>query len=624
MQLELIGAQLSLSGQMETMKFIKEFIDFISEHNYNFLLLYLEDRVKTPGYPYPANNESYTLDEMREIVEYAEKKEIEVIPCVSPLGHARRFLRHKEMEELAELQNGKSGRFGNTTKTDFCPSKEALYDFFSEYFKELSQVFTSQYFHLGHDEVWDIGYCEDCAPQAAAFDGEQRLFLKSIMRFQEMLKRLGKRMMIWDDMFESYPDILSEIPRDVIMVNWEYQDDMRFCKEHFGNMKPSFTIEKYEKLGFEYIIAASDFSISNIRSFTEYALNYKPLGGLVTCWGKSNIFLYRSFPAFAYAGELWSGLNHDKSFARAIDSIFGECDEVFFSALYAAAENKLLFYNPAKIEKTILTYYFMGPEVYPAALNEVLEKNLSSNLAKMVRKRASDVLCDMIYAVRLNNIILRIKDVFLNFYRYGFSPKYDAKLLELLGKLEENGIAQVNFWNEKRKNIQPCNIADYYKKLVTDIKQIRADIERGCFLKVRFCLPNQFGAAKCAISFRENDEWRKISSGIFKANEASRETVFERIFPVERCCPDSIRFDVSGFGGTGICYTEIKMLQEIFIPAKVELTEGLVIFPESVLEDDCRWAYIGEQDSKAPFRDKTKEKVVNSLQIKLDKKKRIL
>ncbi|MHC4884815.1 MAG: hypothetical protein ACYTGH_07010, partial [Planctomycetota bacterium] len=60
--------QLDLARQMETVDYIEDFIQFASRQGYNALVLYLEARVRTDSFPYPAPEESYTLEEMRRVV----------------------------------------------------------------------------------------------------------------------------------------------------------------------------------------------------------------------------------------------------------------------------------------------------------------------------------------------------------------------------------------------------------------------------------------------------------------------------------------------------------------------------------------------------------------------------
>jgi len=49
---------------MESIDFIERYADMIAGKGFNTLALYLEGRVRTPGFPHRSAAESYTLDQM--------------------------------------------------------------------------------------------------------------------------------------------------------------------------------------------------------------------------------------------------------------------------------------------------------------------------------------------------------------------------------------------------------------------------------------------------------------------------------------------------------------------------------------------------------------------------------
>lgn len=53
--------------------------------------------------------------------------------------------------------------------------------------------------------------------------------------------KLGKRMMMRDDMIELYPDVFKKFPRDIIMVNWQCQQNAVQQKGHFDNLSLSWS-----------------------------------------------------------------------------------------------------------------------------------------------------------------------------------------------------------------------------------------------------------------------------------------------------------------------------------------------------------------------------------------------
>ncbi|MBR2905024.1 MAG: family 20 glycosylhydrolase, partial [Lentisphaeria bacterium] len=72
-------AQLDLARQMETVPLIKNFIDLLAQFDYNTLFLYVEWRVRTKAFDI-GKEEGYSAGELKEIISYAAKKKIMIIP----------------------------------------------------------------------------------------------------------------------------------------------------------------------------------------------------------------------------------------------------------------------------------------------------------------------------------------------------------------------------------------------------------------------------------------------------------------------------------------------------------------------------------------------------------------
>ena len=43
--------------------------------------------------------------------------------------------------------------------------------------------------------------------------------------WQKQCKGYGKKVMVWTDISNNYPDIISQFPKDLIPVLWEYSDN---------------------------------------------------------------------------------------------------------------------------------------------------------------------------------------------------------------------------------------------------------------------------------------------------------------------------------------------------------------------------------------------------------------
>lgn len=407
------GAQLDLARQMETIPFIKEFIDSLAANHYNYLLLYLEDRIRTRSYPYPTDHECYTPEQMRELVAYAQSRNMEIIPCVSIYGHAERFLRHPQMQDLAELHDGRNGRFWNNNKQEFCPKNEKVYQFLQSYLNEIVPLFPCQYFHIGMDEVHNIGYCERCLEQGQSLQGEEALFNTILMRGYDMLKQHGRRIMMWDDMFDHYEKLLLTLPRDIIMVGWQYQDDIRFPRSHFGEINVQDSQRKYSQLGFEYIIAPADWNLSNTHTFNDYVQESPILGGLLTSWEKSNTFLYQSLPVFAYAGQLWSGKSDTEAWEAAINNCFAFSDKEFCQLLRSIYENKTVRQDRSLSQTSLLRCSFFGNNYGQNEIKKLLSGELQKQKKQIKTELGRKIFADLNFSVNTAVLNSQAKKYFL-------------------------------------------------------------------------------------------------------------------------------------------------------------------------------------------------------------------
>lgn len=614
------GVQLDLARQIETVEFIKHFTDTIADNGYNVLFLYLEGRIKTESFPYSADNECYTSVQMREVVEYAATKGIEVIPGISLLGHAELFLQYQELAEIAELRDGRNGRFWDNQKLDFCPSQQATYNFFEKYLEEIVDIFPTKYFHIGLDEVWDIGYCEKCNPVAADFAGEQQLFLNNILLWREILTNLGKRVMMWDDMFEYYRDILEKVPRDVIMVNWQYSPDVKHYKGHFANLKVNHILAEYDRLGFEYIIGPSDYCSANVRTLTEYAKNFKPLGGLVTTWEKRTCFMYKSLPTIAYSGRLWNDTSEKcetEIFADAMENLFGSRDKKLLAVLRCHTEKILDLETPVTLAY-LLSSNFHGHDYAGYEALTLLKLSLEDILPKVKTELGKLIVADIILGCRYNILKYRLqKTAFALFEPMMDSKKAKLELNVIYTDVKTLGQERVKFWCQYRNGVEPCNVEKLFDDCLALIQSLPELAKNNGIMRVRFCSPDGYSLENCIFSLKCAGKWHKISAGGCKSVNPEV-TLFSKIFLIPRSIePKSFKIEALGYGGQGITFVEIFNDTGHYVPSDVLSVSGKVIDPEFVLDNDCKWCFMGEKDTLGAFKNRKLAEKIHSVEYSL-------
>jgi len=616
------AVQLDLARQMETADFIRDFIDFIAANGYNALVLYLEGRIRTASFPYPDLKDSYTVDEMREIAAYAAGQGVEIIPVVSVLGHAELFLDH--LPHLGETRPPYTGRFGPGLSRTFCPSTSETVDFLKSYLKEVHEIFGARYFHVGCDEVWDMGRCDLCRRRLAKGETESGLFVSHLLEIHRFVTgELGARMIIWDDMFECYRDALEKIPRDVVLACWQYQQDVSLPRAHFMNRLAEDALAEYDRMGFQYLVCPSDYTLCNTESFTAYAAGHRPLGGLLTTWEKSHTSLLQSFPLIGAVGRFWAAGGHmeaSEALRDFADDFFGVRDETFFHALHALFNDGLYLERQTSLESYLTKREGASIRLMEArrGLCDLLLSILPSWLEK-VRKESRNTLAEVVLSLRSERASSQLSRLLPSFFHAGNREQKEAALQDICREIEEIACERMTLWQQVRAGISSSGVEALYESYLANLRAAPSFAQQHGALTVHFMLPDQYSAQTVAISIRYagSDEYHEVGRGVFKELR-SFDCFFSRVFPVEReQVPVSVKVETWGFGGVGFTFFEVLNDLGRFVPCAVLRTGGIVADPDNLLQHDWQWTFAGQRNVAKAFQDGAVASAVHGFEIEL-------
>ena len=616
--------QLDLARQMETVGFIKEFCDFAAHNGYNSLTLYLEGRVRTPSFSYPATSESYTMEEMAEVIAYAGTKGLDVIPVVSTLGHAEMFLKYTALAHLGETREPFVGRFGPGQPHVFCPSQVATYEFLRSYLGDVSRLFPSPYFHAGCDETWDIGCCDLCQERLRQGESQADLYAQHLLTIHQIVsKELGKRMILWDDMFEFYPEALEKVPRDVILACWQYHDRVTSARGHFFNCLNRDVLALYDRLGFEYLICPSDFTqtIHNAESFTAYGAKHRPLGGLMTTWEKSDSFLLQSLPLLACVGRLWESgrvQTCDGILKSVVEDIFGLSDEVFFRAIQSLCSNGFSLERRTRLDD-FLTRRENTTDYGRRSLANLLLSLLPGYLDRITRS-SRPILQEMLVSLRSEQIGFTLDDLLPEFFTQ--NPDHDTlkhKLLDVRSRLNAVAKERVAMWEKVRPGIATDTIQSLYKTYLDNLDRIPAQAAEHGTLTVHFFLPDQYSLQTVRIFIRYADKasYEKVAEGVFKEMRTF-DCFFARLFLISKDrTPTDLKIETLGFGGQGFTFFEVENQTGRFVPSQIHDVHGIVTDPENLLTPDWNWTFAGERNTRECFFDPERAAAIHGFEVTL-------
>jgi len=155
----------------------------------------------------------YTQEQVKEIVAYANDRNIMVVPEIDVPGHSGAALsaypefsceKHIQETPNSTLWNGVVNPLN--VNLNYCAGQEATFKFLEDVFTEVMALFPSKYIHVGGDEV-DKSYwkkCVNCQKKIANEDlkdenGLQSYFIKRIAKF---LEKNNRKLIGWDEILE--------------------------------------------------------------------------------------------------------------------------------------------------------------------------------------------------------------------------------------------------------------------------------------------------------------------------------------------------------------------------------------------------------------------------------------
>ena len=224
------GMHLDVSRNFMPFNFLKKYIDLLALYKFNYFHWHLTDgagwRLEIKKYPEltqkaawrthslwkdwwnngrqyveqgspNASGGFYTQDQARELVAYAEKRGITIIPEIEMPGHS---------EEVLAVYPELSCTGKPYTQGEFCLGNEGSYQFLKNVLDEVLTIFPSTYIHIGGDEA-DKSHWKSCPKcqelmKKDSLKNEDELQSYSIKQMDEYLQSKGRKLIGWDEILQ--------------------------------------------------------------------------------------------------------------------------------------------------------------------------------------------------------------------------------------------------------------------------------------------------------------------------------------------------------------------------------------------------------------------------------------
>lgn len=318
------GVMLDISrDKVPTMETLYDLVDMLAGWKVNQLQLYTEHTFAYRQHPDVwAEASPITGDEILALDTFCRERFIELVPNQNSFGHMKRWLIHSRYASLAEVQGEFKTPWG-TMEGPFslCPGDPGSLELVRSLFDELLPHFSSRQLNVGCDETFDLGQGrskEECEER-----GTERVYLDYLLRVYDEVTKRGHTMQFWGDIIVQKPELIGELPRDAIALEWGYEGDHPF-DEH-GKAFAASGIPFYVCPGtssWTTIGGRTDNALANLLNAAENGLKHGAAGYLNTDWGDLGHWqvLPVSYMGFAGGAAYSWGLdaNRELDMARAV------------------------------------------------------------------------------------------------------------------------------------------------------------------------------------------------------------------------------------------------------------------------------------------------------------------
>ncbi len=232
------GLHLDVCRHFFGVDFIKRYLDWMAAYKYNVFHWHLTEdqgwRLALPKYPKLAEISAwrteqdgarhggfYTPEQVREVVEYARRLHIAVVPEIELPGHAQAALAAYPEYACADGPFEVVNEWGVFDEV-FCAGNDATFAFLQDVFAEVLALFPGDYVHIGGDECPKTRWKECPKCQRRMLDeglkNEEELQSYFVRHFAAWLASRGKKPIGWDEILEG------GLAKEAAVMSWRGEE----------------------------------------------------------------------------------------------------------------------------------------------------------------------------------------------------------------------------------------------------------------------------------------------------------------------------------------------------------------------------------------------------------------
>lgn len=296
-------------GKVPQLATLKKLVDTLAFYKINQFQLYIEHTFAFRDIPELwVDKDPLTSEDIIELDQYCRERYVDLVPSLSTFGHLYELLRLKRFEHLNELPMEASRKpfdlWDRMAHYTLDVSNAESFLLVKSMIEEYLPLFSSPYFNICCDETFDLGKGRNAS--RARKEGVGKLYVEFVKKIMGVVVENGKTPMLWGDIVQKYPEMISQLPSDAVFLNWDYTPEVS-----------SLSVEVFRDAGVKQYVCPgvqgwSRFSNDinraciNISRLARFGRDAEACGVLNTDWGDCGHvnFLANSFHGLAYGAAL--------------------------------------------------------------------------------------------------------------------------------------------------------------------------------------------------------------------------------------------------------------------------------------------------------------------------------
>ncbi|OME77395.1 hypothetical protein BK120_26090 [Paenibacillus sp. FSL A5-0031] len=294
--------------KIPSMHSLYKLIDLMADLKMNHLQLYMEGycfEYKRYKSFFP-DETPLTAAEIQALDRYAAEQFIDFVPNQNCLGHMTQWLDKGRFNEMAECPDGFELGPGLTFPASTLNVKDPKsLELVENMLNELLPNYSSPFVNINFDEPFELG--KGKSREADTESNTCDLYLEFLNKVIQIVQKHGKKPLFWGDTILKHPEMITDLPKDCVVLDWMYENVNSFeinCKTLMEFGQPYMVCPGTSS--WSSIAGRTDNMLGNIADAAINGKKYDAKGLIVTDWGDMGHWQYTpiSYASYVYSASL--------------------------------------------------------------------------------------------------------------------------------------------------------------------------------------------------------------------------------------------------------------------------------------------------------------------------------